>query len=227
MLKNMELSWLISEINFPSLLDVVVSQRLIVSQELHERCDLHFPMIYTCEPIYIGKTSYGQCLRLTEETTNKTLLELQRGMVLIHPLSRTVAQIPNEYKLKLQQFVSLQKPERIFFPEKPQNVHVCDIMASYSDLDMFGHVMQSAYIRFCLNAICDGYAKNFFQSTKYGPENCKVQFIDAIFIKESKEYQKMKVLMWMQSDKNEVFWCYIDNKNNETVFKAKIVFYTQ
>ena len=226
-LKNTELDYTLSGKNHPSLLDVVVSNRIFVYPDFYNKCAVNFPMIFSCEASHVGKTSVGQILQFTDASTEKPLFVVKRDVVLIHPTERIPIALPDDYLKRLQKYVSSKKSSRINVPNKPESdaCHKFSMYIVHSDFDGYGHVNQAVYVRLCLDAVTDAFVqKHFIPIPGLSFDDYDVKQVDAMYIGEIAKCEEVIVFVW--SSDNNTFHCQIENKEGKVFHKATITYYT-
>ena len=147
--------------------------------------------------------------------------------VLIDTTTRRPAQLPEDYRYKLESRMAEtinQVPEITYKVQNPPgDEYKCEFTVQSSDTDLNNHTNNTSYIRFCWDTVAKAIREGKLLWMKGGLEDYRVMRMNIFYAKECNEGDVLVVSMW--SNENTTQWLYFVFKlGNGNIFHGSMEF---
>ncbi|XP_048780726.2 uncharacterized protein LOC125683522 isoform X2 [Ostrea edulis] len=206
----------------------IIKQQMSFDSKLHS-LSLKSPMKLNvdCEIKQLKKTSMVLVVQLKNETTNEILGEDFLKVVRISRKTRRSISFPESYQKKYSSFMGTSGhpgTEKEDLPKIPQNAFEYIASPRYSDEDMNGHVNQSSYIRFCMDAATRASLNGYYDH--YTKDMCLYPSLQwtISYVGESLANDQLNIFTWQRKNCPEQICFAVLVSERKIIFHASAIF---
>ncbi|XP_052254366.1 uncharacterized protein LOC127860371 isoform X5 [Dreissena polymorpha] len=215
----------------------VVGQWFKISENLH---DLHNydnsygidkPLHFIQYVSNVGKSSFSFVLDWIERGNGEILVRVITNIVLVNLQTRRPETLPEYFFIGLNDHLKLAEAV-LQTTEWNRKMPLEDLKMSYrvnikvlhSDVDMYGHVNQATYFKWCSDATSEAAKSGHLPRFTKHIERYSVKEVQAIYKGEALANEVVTVAVQRNGEEDNVVTCAIENKGN-VIFTMKMSLY--
>ena len=211
---------MLPEPSIPGAYLVVICNRLHITEAFYNRISFAESFEYSALPgpsrdkIFSTVVSHRQC------DDNELLVENIRQFCYLHPENRNVIPISGEHKKNAAQ----HNLKRVDVLPVPVRHFRYTVRVAHSDTDYFGHLNNSHYLRFCMDAAAQAVKSGTLNSFTGDLFEYRLKDADLLYQAECQVGDKLDIFIWEdETQRNRLVFQV--RKNSSDVLFSTVTFY--
>ena len=204
---------------------VVSADITTVHPEFYKKAALHFPMTLLVCPGRLGKESGTLITKLSEKSTEKVLIQIERQFVYINFASGKPVPFPQNIREGfLEHGVKCQPAFRVPVSERPKEVFDYHVRVAHSDTDLLYHTNSAMYTKYCMDCASFAQHAGFLRKLQQDVFSMNVRQLAILHRGETFPGDQLCVSVWPDEEDNSSLHFQI-HKDIERVLSSTISFY--